>query len=874
MPAFGEADLTSCDREPIQIPGCIQPHGALVALDPETLEIVQVAGPTEQYFSLGKPALIGQKLETQIGSAAKIRLEAQFSSPHGNAAPRPSLALEVQILNSRIDATAHLHDGLVILELEPQRPHPADDVLDLVHSMIGHLAPVDNLDALLQSLARQIQGVTGYDRVMVYRFREDDSGHVVAESRASDDVPSYLDLHYPASDIPAQARELYRRSWIRYIPDVSYTPEPLLPVLNPKTGQPLDLSFSRLRAVSPVHLEYLRNMGVHSSMSLSLIVGGRLWGLIACHAAAPLFLSSRLRLALEVFAQLASLHLGSTLELLDSSDRIAIRDVHDELTRAMSRHGLAEALIGARPNLLDYIGADGVVVRVEGENFALGNTPDNDQIDALVEWLNENQPEGVFATDHLAKVFPPAKDLLDRAAGLMALSVSRHPRDYVLWFLPELVSTVTWAGDPGKPVEPGPLGDRLTPRKSFDAWQQTVTGQSRPWRSVEIDAARLLRTTVLEVVLHRIDQSLREQEKARHQQELLMGELDHRVKNTIATIQSLVRLSSKSARDLATFTSAIEKRLQSMSKAHSLLSSSRWESASLRTIVEDEIAAQRSQLEGNITVEGDDFSLEPRTALSFALVLHELVTNAIKHGSLSSGEGRVALRWDQVVKDGANWLVFTWVESGGPPVRNTNRRGFGRTLLERVFAEDVSGKVVLAMQPDGVRCTIDIPFEKVVTGHSRPVGRDGQALPQPSALSLDGKKVFVVEDDGLIAIDVTDVLQQAGAIVIGPYARLAEGLSAAEDKDFDIALLDVDLSGKPSWPIASLIQKRGIPVVLTTGYSESFRRPAAMAKLPTVSKPYDTRLLLGQLAAALSQKPPLSDCPPETGSLVSGRPRA
>ena len=857
MIAFGEADLTSCDREPIQIPGSIQPHGALIALDPETLEIVQIAGHTEQYFGLGKPALIGQKLETQIGSAAKIRLEAQFSGADSTATPRASLALEVQILDRRIDATAHLHDGLVILELEPQRPHPADDVLDLVHSMIGHLAPVDNLDALLQSLARQIQGVTGYDRVMVYRFREDDSGHVVAESRASDDVPSYLDLHYPASDIPVQARQLYGRSWIRYIPDVSYTPEPLLPVLNPKTGQPLDLSFSRLRAVSPVHLEYLRNMGVRSSMSLSLIVGGRLWGLIACHAAAPLFLSGRLRLALEVFAQLASLHLGSTLELLDSSDRIAVRDVHDELTRAMSRHGLAEALIGSRPNLLDYIGADGVVVRVEGENFALGNTPDDKQIDALVEWLNESQPEGVFATDHLAKVFPPAKDMLDRAAGLMALSVSRHPRDYVLWFLPELVSTVTWAGDPSKPVEPGPLGDRLTPRKSFDAWQQTVTGQSRPWRSVEIDAARLLRTTVLEVVLHRIDQSLREQEKARHHQDLLMGELDHRVKNTIATIQSLVRLSSKSAKDLAGFTSAIEKRLQSMSKAHSLLSSSRWESASLRTIVEDEIAAQRSQVEGNITIDGSDYALEPRTALSFALVLHELITNAIKHGSLSSGRGKVALRWDQIVKAGATWLVFSWIESGGPPVRNTNRRGFGRTLLERVFAEDVSGKVVLAMAPEGVRCTIDIPFEKVI-GRSASVKSAGQALPQPSALSLNGKKVFVVEDDGLISIDVTDVLQQAGAIVVGPYAHLAEGLSAAVEKDFDIALLDVNLRGKPSWPIASLIQERGIPVVLATGYSESFRRPAKMAQLPTVSKPYDTKRLLGQLEAALSEKPPLA----------------
>ncbi|MGA7808382.1 HWE histidine kinase domain-containing protein [Bradyrhizobium sp.] len=856
MDDFGEVDLTSCDREPIHMPGSIQPHGALIAFDPQTLEIVQVAGDTQRYFGLPRQSLIGQKLEAQIGSAAKLRLEAQFAA--GTATPRSSLALEVEILNNRIDATAHLHDGLVILELEPQRPLPADDVLDLVNAMIGRLRPAESLQALLQSLAQQVQQVTGYDRVMVYRFREDDSGHVVAESRSSDEVPSYLDLHYPASDIPVQARELYRRSWIRYIPDAVYTPQALFPNLNPKTGQPLDLSFSRLRAVSPIHLEYLANMGVRSSMSLSLMVGGRLWGLIACHAAAPLYLSGRLRLALEVFAQLASLHLGSTLELADANDRFHVRDVHDQLMRAMTQSGLAEALIGSRPNLLDYIRAAGVVVRVEGENFALGRTPSDAQLDLLVDWLNRTQPEGVFHTDRLAQAFPQARDFLDRGAGLLSLSVSRRPRDYVLWFLPEVVATVTWAGDPTKPVTTGPLGDRLTPRQSFAAWQETVTERSRPWEAIEIDAANLLRTTILEVVLHWIDQSLREQAKARTRQDLLMAELDHRVKNTIATIQSLVRLSSKSADSLASFTASLEKRLQSMSKAHSLLSAARWEGASLKTIVEDEIAAQRSQLEGNISIAGGDYALEPRTALSFALVLHELITNAIKHGSLSVEAGKVTLAWNEIVKNEKRWLVFHWTERGGPRVKARRRRGFGRTLLERVFAEDVSGKVELMMEPAGVRCIIDIPFDKVVqvSAPAAPASSNVGQIEREAfaARSLTGAKVLVVEDDGLIAADVADVLRQAGATVVGPYARLGDGLRAAVDQDFDIALLDVNLGGKPAWPIAALVCERDIPVVLATGYSDSFARPAALANLPVVSKPYEIRFLLNELAEVAGLK--------------------
>jgi two-component system, chemotaxis family, sensor kinase Cph1 len=847
MPRFGEADLSSCEREPIHVPGSIQPHGALIAFDPKTLEIVQVAGDTQKYFGLSQHDLLGQKLEAHIGSAAKVRLEAQFAQ--GGTAPRSSLALDIEILGARIDATAHLHDGLVILELEPQRSLPADDILDLVHSMIGGLQAAEALAPLLQSLSDQVQKVTGYDRVMVYRFMADESGCVVAESRSSDDVPSYLDLHYPASDIPAQARELYRKSWIRYIPDAVYTPEPLRPALNPKTGLPLDLTFSRLRAVSPIHLEYLANMGVRSSMSLSLIVGGRLWGLIACHAAAPLYLSSKLRLALEVFGQLASLHMSSTLELAEANERIHFRDIHEQLSRAMSRNGLAEALIGFRPNLLDYIPTAGVVVRVEGKNYALGKTPNDEQVDALAGWLDQSQREGVYVTDHLAEVFPPGAAYLDRAAGLLALSVSRQPRDYVLWFLPELISTVTWAGDPAKPVTSDVLGDRLTPRRSFAAWQETVTGQSRPWSPVELDAAQMLRTTVLEVVLHSLDQSVREQEKVRLHQNLLMNELDHRVKNTIATIQSLVRLSSKSAESLVSFTTSIEKRLQSMSKAHSLLSASRWQSASLRTIVEDEVAAQRSQLEGNIHISGGEYALEPRTALSFALVLHELITNAIKHGSLSVDDGKVDLSWDEVVTSGRTWLVFQWIESDGPPVKPTRRRGFGRTLLERVFAEDISGKVELAMNPSGVRCIIHIPFEKVVSGADS-LGLDvahvhgAERLPPAS---LTGVRVLVVEDDGLIAVDVSDRLAQAGAIVVGPYARLGDGLKAAVDENFDVALLDVNLDGKPSWPIANLIRDNNIPVVFATGYSDNFTRPALSGAVPSVSKPYDTNELLNLL---------------------------
>ncbi len=552
-----------------------------------------------------------------------------------------------------------------------------------------------------------------------------------------------------------------------------------------------------------------------------------------------------------MFAQLASLHLRSALELGEANERVHIRDIQNRLNHAMSRDGLAAGLIEARPNLLDYIPASGVVVRFDGRNHALGITPTDAQVDALAHWLNEHRSEGVFATNHLADVYPAAGTFLDRGAGLLALSVSRQPRDYLMWFLPEVVRAVKWAGDPDKPVVSGPLGERLSPRKSFAAWTQTRRVQSRRWRKVECDAANLLRTSVLEVVLRRIDEAAREREKSRSHQDLLMNELDHRVKNTIGTIQALVRLSSRSADSLVDFTNSTEKRLMAMAKAHSLLSSSRWQDASLRALVEEEVASQKSEIGDNIRVTGVDYALEPQTAISLALALHELTTNALKHGSLAAAGGTLAVGWQRIKNNPEDVLVISWSEQGGPPVKAPARRGFGRTLLEHVFANDVGGNVSLNFDPAGVSCVIEIPFSKVV---GEP---DGDATNGRSAIMLDtdravlaGLRIFVVEDNGLIALDVEQLLEDAGAIIVGPFANLPDGLAAAANQKFDVALLDVNLNGQAVWPLATVIRGREIPIVLATGYSDAMSRPQHFAGLPAVAKPYDDAVLLKQLAAA------------------------
>jgi light-regulated signal transduction histidine kinase (bacteriophytochrome) len=528
-PAFGEADLTNCDREPIHIPASIQPHGVLLALDPQSLTIVQAAGDTTRILGDSPDRLPGYKVDLWLPPDRVARLRSLLATQGPIARPLHAFTLKARHDGRPTDALVHQNSGLVLLELEPVWEKGPEDALCEVQAMLLRVQQAATPRAFCQGLADEVRGLSGFDRVMVYRFQPDGSGAVIAEARHPEAL-SFLGLHYPASDIPRQARALYLSNWIRLIPNTHYFPAPILPPVNPRDGRPLDLSYSVTRSVSPIHLEYLLNMGVGASMSLSLILGGQLWGLIACHHRTPRFLAHRVRVACELFAQMASWRLETKVAGETFDAELHCKRVHEELVKSISREGdLAAGLTRQPSNLLDYIPADGVALWLDGRFTPLGRTPGADEVAGLVAWLNKTAADGVFQTDHLPLDYPPAEAFADVASGLIALSVSRSPRDYVLWFRPEVERTITWGGDPHKPVEVGPDGGRLSPRKSFVAWQESVKLHARPWRGVDIEAAKTLRLSLLEVVLQRIDQIAREREIARVRQEALTAELDRRL---------------------------------------------------------------------------------------------------------------------------------------------------------------------------------------------------------------------------------------------------------------------------------------------------------------------------------------------------------
>jgi two-component system, chemotaxis family, sensor kinase Cph1 len=467
----------------------------------------------------------------------------------------------------------------------------------------------------------------------------------------------------------------------------------------------------------------------------------------------------------------------------------------------------------------------------------------------------EESSNGIFITDRLGEIWQPAEAFADVGSGVLAISLmSREPRDFILWFRPEIVETVSWGGDPNKPVEIGPHDDRLTPRKSFEVWQQTVRGRTSPWLPSDGDAALDLRGALLEIVLRRIDVAAREQAKAYEQDRLLMAELDHRVKNILANIQALVTQSSRSAGTLTEFTEGLERRIRSMSKAHSLLAASRWQGVSIHSLVSEELDYIAAGT--RISLIGPEVNLTPRAALALSLAIHELATNAVKYGALSASRGRVEVHWEL---NSAGAIDLSWTEAGGPVVKPPRRRGFGSTLVEQALAMETDGRSVIHFNRDGVRCEIVLPASAVLgiaPPREIPSGGSIEHAPALDKPSEDvRRRILVVEDSALIVMMLEEMLEDIGWEVVGPAMSVATALAIArEDDRLDVALVDVNLNGQMSWDVAATLKERGVPFIFSTGYDASTVVPEQLADAIVLGKPYRLEELARQLRELISDR--------------------
>jgi light-regulated signal transduction histidine kinase (bacteriophytochrome) len=506
-PSTDSADYTACDREPIHTPGSIQPHGFLIALEPATLKIAHASDNLFSFTGQQAAQAVGGTLAQAVGedngrwllaAAADQRIEA-----------RPTYLGTVRLTNGAMfDVLAHSWKDLLVFEFEAaNRETPADFRLlyPLITKFVAQLADAADIEGMSAVAVREIKQLTGFGRVLLYRFDEEQHGEVLAEL-IDEGYHSYLNQRFPASDIPQQARALYVANRVRLIADAGYVPSRLVPGID-ASGAPVDLTYASLRSVSPVHVQYMKNMGTMASMSVSIVVRGKLWGLVSCHHTQPRSVSFEGRAACEQLGQILALHLEAREERSEFNHRLELRGMLVRMLAALTQStNFSDNIVNVSDDLLKFANASGAALIFEGNATVFGKTPSVQQLDELVDWLNDKVQGDIYHTDCLSREYEGAEEYKAIASGMLVLSISQMHRHYLIWLRPEFVQTIDWAGNPHLKMTPSDPANTLAPRESFDAWREIVHGVSLPWRQSEIDTALEFRTAILGIVLQRAEE--------------------------------------------------------------------------------------------------------------------------------------------------------------------------------------------------------------------------------------------------------------------------------------------------------------------------------------------------------------------------------
>ncbi|WP_442949342.1 ATP-binding protein [Nostoc sp.] len=504
-------NLISLKEASIHVFSQIQPHGVLLVLDECELKILQVSTNTLKFFGITPENMLQKKLEDLLDPFQIERIKTGLSGANLDLINSTKVWVRKQGDDYIVfDAVFHRNqEGFLIVELEPtitQENIPFLNFYHLARASINQLEKVSNFRDFCQVIVQEVRKITEFDRVMLYKFHDDGHGCVVAEEKLEKLEP-YFGLHYPESDIPQPAKKLFVTNSIRIIPDSSSEPVKVFPVNNPISDRPIDLTNSILRSAAPCHIEYLDNMGVAATLTISLIKDQKLWGLIACHHQSPKYISYELRKACEFLGRLIFTEISAREETEDHDRQINLTYIQSRLIEYMSQEeNFIDGLVKNPQNLLDLASAQGAAVYFGGNYRVVGETPKEEDLNFLIQWLKKNVEEEVFYTDSLAQIYPDAESFKNVASGLLAIPIAK--RNYVLWFRPEVIKTVNWGGDPNQAFEVSQSEGniRLCPRKSFELWKETVHLTSLPWKDVEVKAALELRKAIVNIVLRQADE--------------------------------------------------------------------------------------------------------------------------------------------------------------------------------------------------------------------------------------------------------------------------------------------------------------------------------------------------------------------------------
>jgi chemotaxis family two-component system sensor kinase Cph1 len=920
--------LANCDQEPIHIPGSIQSHGVLLALEEPSLLVRMASLNTADVLGVPHAELLGQSLDVVLRSDSALSV-AEVRT-HGTLRDHNPLKLHSRKDGRIFDGILHRAGGLLLLELEPATT--ADDLsfgqfYRRVRASVARLRETQRVLDLAELAAEEVRSLTGFDRVMVYRFARDASGEVIAESRR-DGLESFLGLHYPASDIPAQARRLYTINWLRLIADVAYTPVPIQPTLNPLDQKPLDLSHSVLRSVSPIHVEYLTNMGVKASMSISLVVDEKLWGLVACHHYTPYFVPYEARAASEFLGealswQIAARERADTFEQKAASQRVLAKLVE----RMSASTNPTLALAGLDSPLPALVGAESAAVHCQGKLGLTGNVPPKEELQAFVEWLPSVMADQPLVSEALRLEHPSAPPLTD-VAGVLVVPISVEERHFLIWFRPEVERTINWGGNPEKQVELRDGVPRLSPRGSFALWRETVRGHCRPWEPFDVEVALELKQGILGGIEQRASELAKLNEELRASnfaKDEFLATVSHELRTPLNAMLGWLSLLESGELPLSKRVQAMETvtrnaRVQAQ-LVEDLLDVSRIVSGKMRLDVQpveplEVVEAALATVQPAAAAKGIRLQpvLDPNAGPVMGdpnrlqQVLWNLLTNAVK---FTPRDGRIQVRLQRVdssieigVTDSGSGIrpeflphVFErFRQSNGAITRSHKGLGLGLSIVKHLV-ELHGGQVVASSEGEGrgATFTVRLPIASLrPPAIERKSALNQQRAPSSFAAALDpkpelsGLRVMVVDDEPDARELVTTLLEASG-VEVTAAGSAHEVLALMPRVLPDILISDI---GMPNMDGYELVQKlrelpaasggRTIAVALTAFARSEDRSRAFLAGFDMyLPKPVDPAELMAlvvnlrhRLKGAEGDRPTPSHLPPPESAPVLVPPSA
>lgn len=825
METVEQQALDACDSEPIHIPGAIQAFGCLIACAKNSTDIAAISANSGEFLGVDAKASIGQSLATFLdaGTLHSLGNKLAYSTIENH---REFVATITGANDTSLDIFVHSGPKYDYLELVPTSSIDRA-VQDRIAAITNGMQKLGKLEDLYDLAISNVQAICGYDRVMFYRFLPDDSGEVVAEVRSGHMEP-FLGLRYPAWDIPKQARKLYATTPIRAIENSNEEAVDLC-FADGLSAKDFDLSTAVLRATSPIHCEYLRNMGVASTMTIPVVVERKLWGLIACHNDKPHTPKMSVLDAAEVIGHIVSFSVSQLRQkntVSFSRSAAHIRDSFIALqTRLDTPQDFAESLAKFAGEHLEF---EGVGVQVGDQWRSWGTAPSSFD-PAAHNAMVSGSPLGDILFSDDAGAEPVRGE--ETFAGFLSIPITARPLTRLVFFRPPVRKKVNWGGFPDKDIEEAETNPRLSPRKSFAKYVEQSGGRSEEWSNQNLAFASNLQRecaasqSAAGTIMQQKD-SLR----------ILADELNHRVKNILALVKSLSSHARESSASPEDYAASLESRLFSLAASHDMLTRADMEGVAFSDVVTMELEPYLSADELEKALNGPAIVLTPDAIPMTTLLFHELASNAAKHGALSDAGGKITVDWAIA----GDKLEIFWRERGGPEVKPPTRKGFGMELLCEAIPFEFSGAADIEFAKEGLNAKFLLPLREILKlGEASALVETGGRKSAEKRSVKQLKRGLVVEDSYLLASEHSQILKRIGFADVDITANVRSAIACLEQHEYQFALLDINLRDEMSFAVADALVDADIPFVFVSGYGSSVDMPQKFHQIAVLNKPLE-----------------------------------